>query len=158
MGTGISDMIERCRAAGLQEPEFRITDGFVAVIRRKPERAFIAVGGEIGGEVTPEVRLLKAIKGEMTRQDIQKALGLNKPRNSKQKYRLTKKGRQFLNSVKELTLSWWRVDQIIYLPFQREEEVVWLCSGSGVDDLQFLAWFPVTGISHRFGNNNLSLA
>ena len=109
-------------------------DGFVAVIRRKPERAFIAVGGEIGGEVTPEVtqevtpevRLLKAIKGEMTRQDIQKALGLkddehfrtsyllpalriglvemtipDKPWSSKQKYRLTKKGRQFLNSVKE---------------------------------------------------------
>ncbi len=130
MGTGIGDMIERCRAAGLQEPEFRITDGFVAVIRRKPERAFIAVGGEIGGEVTPEVtpevRLLKAVKGEMTRQDIQKALGLkddehfrtsyllpalrvglvemtipDKPRSSKQKYRLTKKGRQFLNSVKE---------------------------------------------------------
>ena len=98
----------------------------MAVIRRKPKRAFIAVGGEIGGEVTPEVRLLKAIKGEMARQDIQKALGLKddehfrtsylhpalrvglvevtipyKPRSSKQKYRLTKKGRQFLNSAKE---------------------------------------------------------
>jgi len=50
MGTGIHDMIERCREAGLPEPEFKLTDGFVTVIRRKPGKAFEAVGGKF----TPE--------------------------------------------------------------------------------------------------------
>jgi len=34
MGTGTGDMIRQCRAAGLPEPEFRLTDGFVTTIRR----------------------------------------------------------------------------------------------------------------------------
>jgi predicted HTH transcriptional regulator len=37
MGTGIEDMIRRCREAGLPEPAFAITDGFVNTVRRKPE-------------------------------------------------------------------------------------------------------------------------
>ena len=40
------DMIARCRKAGLPEPEFALTGGFVATIRRRPERAFEAVGGK----------------------------------------------------------------------------------------------------------------
>ena len=56
MGTGIGDMVEHCRAAGLADPEFKLTDGFVVTIRRKPDSAFKAVGG-ITGEVTrPESR------------------------------------------------------------------------------------------------------
>lgn len=72
-------------------------------------------------EVTPEVRLLSVLTGEMTRQQLKEALGLkddehfrkayllpaleagliemtipDKPRSSKQKYRLTDKGRQVL--------------------------------------------------------------
>ena len=47
-------MIERCREAGLPEPEFKLTDGFGTVIRRKP-RAFEAVGGKITPEVTEQV-------------------------------------------------------------------------------------------------------
>ena len=72
-------------------------------------------------EVTPEVRLLRVIKGEMSRQELQKELGLrgeehfrkaylltalevnliemtipDKPRSSKQKYRLTEKGKEML--------------------------------------------------------------
>jgi len=72
-------------------------------------------------EVTPEVKLLSAFAGEMTRQQFKTALGLkddehfrqayllpaleagliemtipDKPRSSKQKYRLTDKGRQRL--------------------------------------------------------------
>jgi len=43
MGTGTGDMIQRCREAGLPEPEFALTDGFVTTIRRKT------------GEVTREV-------------------------------------------------------------------------------------------------------
>ena len=65
MGTGIRDMADRCRAVGLPAPEFRLTDGFVIAIRRKPELAFKAVGGKTGvvtggatGVVTrPESRL-----------------------------------------------------------------------------------------------------
>ncbi|MDY0162172.1 Fic family protein [Desulfobotulus sp.] len=74
---------------------------------------------EVAPEVTPEVRLLSVLAGEMTRQQLKKALGLkddehfrkayllpaleagliemtipDKPRSSKQKYRLTEKGRQ----------------------------------------------------------------
>lgn len=40
MGAGIRDMVDRCRAAGLSDPEFKLTDGFVVSIRRKPEAAF----------------------------------------------------------------------------------------------------------------------
>jgi predicted HTH transcriptional regulator len=47
MGTGIHDMIERCREAGLPEPEFKLTDDFVSIIRRKAGKAFEAVGGKI---------------------------------------------------------------------------------------------------------------
>jgi predicted HTH transcriptional regulator len=55
MGTGTGDMIERCRKAGLPEPEFKLTDGFVIVLRRKPEGAFKAVGGQDAGQVAPPV-------------------------------------------------------------------------------------------------------
>ncbi|MFH7320889.1 Fic family protein [Desulfurivibrio sp. D14AmB] len=76
---------------------------------------------EVAPEVTPEVRLLSALAGEMTRQQLKEALGLkddehfrkayllpaldagliemtipDKPRSSKQKYRLTDKGRQVM--------------------------------------------------------------
>ncbi len=74
---------------------------------------------EVTREVTPEVRLLSVLVGEMTRQQLKQALGLkddehfrkayllpaldagliemtipDKPRSSKQKYRLTDKGMQ----------------------------------------------------------------
>ena len=39
MGTGTLDMIRRCAAAGLPEPEFSVTDGFVTTIRRLPQAA-----------------------------------------------------------------------------------------------------------------------
>ena len=34
MGTGTLDMIRRCVEAGLAEPEFAVTDGFVTTVRR----------------------------------------------------------------------------------------------------------------------------
>jgi predicted HTH transcriptional regulator len=49
MGTGIGDMIARCRNAGLPEPEFALTDGFVVTIRRNPQLAFETVGGRSEG-------------------------------------------------------------------------------------------------------------
>lgn len=76
---------------------------------------------EVTPDVTPEVRLLSAFAGEMTRQQLKEVLGLkddehfrkayllpvleaeliemtipDKPRSSKQKYRLTEKGHQRL--------------------------------------------------------------
>jgi ATP-dependent DNA helicase RecG len=54
MGTGTGDMIERCKNAGLAEPEFSLTDGFVTTIRRKPGRAFEVVGGTVRPESRPE--------------------------------------------------------------------------------------------------------
>jgi len=68
MGTGTGDMIERCRNIGLPEPEFTLTDGFVAIIRRRPERAFEAVGGERGvgtGQVAGQV-ITGEVTGEVT--------------------------------------------------------------------------------------------
>jgi|LSQX01.1.fsa_nt_gb hypothetical protein len=57
MGTGIRDMVDRCRAAGLSDPEFKLTDGFVITIRRKPEQAFKAVGGKTEEIAWPESQL-----------------------------------------------------------------------------------------------------
>lgn len=39
MGTGTGDMIQRCREAGLTEPAFKQSDGFVVSIRRKAAKA-----------------------------------------------------------------------------------------------------------------------
>ena len=123
MGTGTRDMIRRCREAGLQEPEFSQTDGFVTTIWRS--KVVSQSAGEVTGEVTGEVRrLLKVLAGEMKRTDLQKALNLrhedsfretylvpaleskmiemtvpSKPKSSKQRYRLTAKG--LLYSSKE---------------------------------------------------------
>jgi predicted HTH transcriptional regulator len=51
MGTGVGDMIERCLNAGLQEPEFFLTDVFVTIIRRKPEQVLKTVSWQS----TPQV-------------------------------------------------------------------------------------------------------
>jgi hypothetical protein len=84
------------------------------------------VAGEVTGEVTGEVhRLLKVLVGEMKRTDIQEALALRhedyfreaylipaltagiemtipgKPTSSKQKYRVTEKGQNFLTKQKK---------------------------------------------------------
>lgn len=48
MGTGTLDMIRRCAAAGLAEPEFAVMDGFVATIRRPVEASFS--GGQAEGQ------------------------------------------------------------------------------------------------------------
>jgi predicted HTH transcriptional regulator len=50
MGTGIRDMVDRCRAAGLSDPEFKLTDGFVATIYRKPGLALETVSKASGIE------------------------------------------------------------------------------------------------------------
>jgi predicted HTH transcriptional regulator len=135
LGTGIRDMIDRCRAVGLPQPEFSISDGFVAIIRRKPQRAFEAVGGKgrstgevagvVTGEVTGEVRKVMLVCDKpMARKQLQERLVLkgeenfrklylvpalesgyiemtipDKPNSRLQKYRLTDKGRRYLEDL-----------------------------------------------------------
>ncbi len=94
---------------------------FIAFMLRMILDTVTATTPEVAPDVTPEVRLLSAFTGEMTRQQLKMALGLkddehfrkayllpaldagwiemtipDKPRSSKQKYRLTEKGRQRL--------------------------------------------------------------
>ncbi len=120
-------MIERCRRAGLKEPEFKPTDGFVTTIRRKPGRAFEAVGGK--PESQPEllgIRILHLLEKELLgKAELSGKLGqkeisghLNKtirmflsdlliemtlpdkPNSRLQKYRLTEKGKEYMKSQK----------------------------------------------------------
>lgn len=91
-------MIERCTAHGLQEPEFKQTDGFVTTIWRKPGLALSHVGGEIGEateqvteqateQVTEQVaQLLKFAAGEMTRAELMAAVGLKARVNFSRNY------------------------------------------------------------------------
>ena len=110
-------------AHGLPAPTFRLTDGFVTTIWRKPELALSHVIGETQ-QVTQQVRrLLKAVTGEMTRAELMEAVELKdrvsfsrnylepaltatllemtqpeSPNSPTQKYRLTEKGRQIAES------------------------------------------------------------
>jgi len=125
MGTGTRDMIRRCVEAGLAEPEFSLTDGFVTTVRRKVHRATDEVAPEVAGEVAGEVaRLLQAFRGEHTRQELQLELSLrgeenfrilylvpalqagliemtrpDRPQSRLQKYRLTPLGRAIRDRV-----------------------------------------------------------
>lgn len=122
-GSGILDMFRQCAEAGLRPPTFRHDLGcFIQTIWRPAPPVTGEVTGEVTPgvtpEVTPEVRLARALAGEMTRQQLQRALGLkddehfrkayllpaleagliemtipDKPQSSRQKYRLTEKGR-----------------------------------------------------------------
>ncbi|MFA4981454.1 MAG: DUF4062 domain-containing protein [Candidatus Omnitrophota bacterium] len=131
MGTGTRDMIQDCRNAGLAEPDFSLTDGFVTTVYRKPGRAFEAVGGKRQSEsptqsptqsIDPVIRILDALRrGNRTAGDLRSTLGIkhrptfrtnylhpalkeklieytipNKPTSRLQKYRLTKKGAEYL--------------------------------------------------------------
>jgi predicted HTH transcriptional regulator len=120
MGTGTGDMIRRCRDAGLSEPEFSLTDGFVTIIRRKT--------GEVGPQQESlEVRVLRLLYDtQLSRLELSRRLGqkdisgqLNqviivmlaeqtieytipdKPTSSKQRYRLTEKGMALLASLRK---------------------------------------------------------
>ena len=119
-GSGILDMIARCREAGLPAPSFRQEGGQFIQTLGRPD---LSTAPEVTPEVTPEVlqelspaqRLVRVLEGEMTRQQLQDALGLKddehfrraylqpaldagliemtipgKPRSSKQKYRRRK--------------------------------------------------------------------
>ncbi len=94
-GSGILDMMARCRDTGLQAPEFRQTGGqFVQTVRRPlpvptpeaPGQVAGNVAGNVAGQVTTEVRLADALKGEMTRLQLQEALGFKNAEHFRMAY------------------------------------------------------------------------
>ena len=129
-GTGIRRIREEARELHCPAPEFEANDFVTVTFRPNPEVQATAgdgdVTGEVTGEVSREVRLLQALSGEMTRQQLQEALGLkhadhfrtslltpalqagfiemtipDKPRSSRQRYRLTSMGRKYLEQARE---------------------------------------------------------
>ena len=103
MGTGTLDMIRRCSAAGLPEPEFTVTDVFVARVWRPApaERTEQNRSGDgsvthdvtphvtpdVTPHVTPDVmRLLSVMAGAMSRSEIQAKLKLTDDKHFRQYY------------------------------------------------------------------------
>ena len=131
-GTGIRRIRDEARDLRCAEPAFE-SDSFVTVtfrpnpaVRAAAGKVVPQVAGEVAGEVAPEIRLLLATSGEMTRQQLQEALGLkhedhfraayllpalragliemtipDKPRSSRQRYRLTPAGRERLERIQK---------------------------------------------------------
>ena len=128
-GTGILRIRNEARELRCPEPEFKANGFFTATFWPNPDvraRADARSIEPVTGEVTGEVRLLRAMAGEMTRQQIQESLGLrhedhfrkayllpalqagliemtvpDKPRSRNQRYRLTLEGREFLRQTQE---------------------------------------------------------
>lgn len=126
--TGIPKILKEMAANGSPAPLFETDDDRLSFVIRLPCHPLSLVptagAGEVTGEVTGEVeRLLRAVGGEMSRQQIQSALGLkgeehfrkaylkpalatqmiemtlpDKPNSRLQRYRLTAIGRQWLEA------------------------------------------------------------
>jgi ATP-dependent DNA helicase RecG len=97
MGTGVGDMVERCRNTGLPEPEFYLTDGFVTIIRRSPGQALKTVTGQATPQVIPQVTpqvsppvevLLRLLDlcGALSNAEIRKRLGLKDRKHMNERY------------------------------------------------------------------------
>lgn len=122
--TGIPKILKEMAANGSPAPLFETDDDRLSFVIRLPRHPLSLVPTVGGGEVTGEVeRLLRAVVGEMSRQQIQSALGLkgeehfrtaylkpalvanviemtlpDTPRSSKQRYRLTALGQRWLEA------------------------------------------------------------
>ena len=138
-GTGIRRIRDGAKAVDCPEPMFDAGSFVTVTFRPNPEvrqaaggelapapqvTGEVAATGEVAGEVNPQLAVLKGFFGEMSRQEIQQALGLkhedhfrntyltptlragliemtipDKPRSSKQRYRLTPAGRRYLRRM-----------------------------------------------------------
>ena len=139
-GTGIRRIRDGAREQDCPEPEFDAGNFVTVTFRPNPEVREVSgddrvtpqvspevtgqVAGQVTGQVAPETRLLQVLKGEMTRQSLQEALGLkhrdhfneiyltpalatgliemtipDKPRSSRQRYRLTPAGSEYLKRI-----------------------------------------------------------
>jgi len=124
LGTGTTDIIKEAKTTGLREPDFEQNDDFRIVLYRPYSNGNISSTQEDTMEDTMEVtvevkRLISVMNGEMKRAEIQSLLGLknndnfrlkyvlpaleakiiemtipDKPKSSKQKYRLTSIGQK----------------------------------------------------------------
>jgi ATP-dependent DNA helicase RecG len=130
IGSGTTDMIRLCREAGLPEPSFSISDGFVATLYRpiasNPPSDLIPEGnaGTKSGPSRDQVEILHKCQIESSLLDLMELSGKTnrtkfrdqvlkplladelikptipeKPTSSKQRYRLTAKGRQMLTAL-----------------------------------------------------------
>lgn len=93
MGTGIRDMIDRCRNAGLKEPEIRLDAGsWVITIWRKStshgtEQVTPQVTPQVAPQVAPQViNMLRILVDEMNREELQNVLGLSDRKNFRSLY------------------------------------------------------------------------
>ena len=119
MGTGTGDMIRRCRAIGLPEPEFSLTDSFVTTIWRP--------AGQVGtklGLSRDQVEILRKCMKPQAIKEIMELTGRtnrtklrdqvlrplldggfiemtvpDKPRSSKQRYQATPEGHEVLEML-----------------------------------------------------------
>jgi predicted HTH transcriptional regulator len=97
MGTGIRDMIRRCKNAGLPEPEIRLDGGcFVLTIRRKKsesggqsEPSFAQATGPVTapvGQYVTRLLVLLADRGALSNANILEAFGLKSRRRLRETY------------------------------------------------------------------------
>lgn len=129
--TGVPKMLKAMAANGSPAPQFETDDDRLVYVVRLPvhplaEQPTDQVAMDVTIDVTMEVaRLLQNVRGEMSRPDLQAAMGLknadqfrraylapamdsgllemtapNSPRSTKQRYRLTAQGQQWLASHK----------------------------------------------------------
>ncbi|MDO9115935.1 MAG: putative DNA binding domain-containing protein [Polaromonas sp.] len=123
--TGVPKILKAMAANGSPAPRFETDDDRLACVVRLPAHPLAKrPATEVTGEVTGEVgRLIHALEGEMSRKQLQGALSLahedhfraayllpalqarlvemtlpDKPKSSKQRYRLTALGRQWLTT------------------------------------------------------------
>ena len=126
MGTGIGDMIRRCVEVGLPEPEFSLSDGFVATIRRKagaatsqpesrPESRPESLEQRVLVMLRLEAKSKAAISAGLGQKEISGQLNKvirllldqqfiehtipEKPNSRLQKYRITEAGTSWLGSL-----------------------------------------------------------
>jgi predicted HTH transcriptional regulator len=127
MGTGTGDMIQRCRQAGLEEPVFTQSGGFVISIRRKAPIGEVTdqVADQVTDQVTDQVVALVQVIGSETvsaatirgrlqlkhrptfsanylhpslEAGVVEMTSPESPNSRSQKYRLTAKGRALLST------------------------------------------------------------
>jgi len=85
MGTGIQDIIKKCKDYGLPEPEFKMQAGFVAIIYRKKGIALSKIKGRKDLEKDLEKLSFRAKKilhlirknPSITQMELSKLVGIN---------------------------------------------------------------------------------
>ncbi len=123
LGSGVRSLMKYGKIFGGKPPELTEGDVFTTLVYLP---STVEVTTEATVEVTTEAQLLMALRGEMSRKELQKALGLNndeyfrkkyllpalemgllartipnKPNSPLQKYRLTEKGKKQMRMISE---------------------------------------------------------